>query len=496
MRAALIAAAVFWASATSAGVFPSPGPGTPRYGQGLCSSLPAISATPVSAASSDDLATKLSEACGAGPGILELASGTYTDINLELGTGGVTIGGECEIRAANPASKPLLRAGVDVNRSVIVIDAVSHRIRLTNLACDGRRADQTAAAMTSVCPDTTPADGICDDLDQSATNRGCVDSRRSTGGANSTCIYGFEATESTWDAIFLRNQENSVVEASTVTGAGCDDTTCPALSLPADATINSVNLVGRGINFVDSANVMAVGNTVSDVTKQGLQCYGSTDCVLIDNEVDEWGISGITMLGSSGVILRADIDGTVQTWAQNTTTTNIGQGIAVTDGGLGNDFRVAIRDSVVTNPWGNGIAVEMAVGTPPEPEVILEGNTVTGPCTTSTHPNGAGLLLGDGVDDVERIVSTNNTVVNSACAAAVRVRNAVSYVGTDTTVSGTTTGDGVVYETSVVSETGLTTNGDVDIDAGSSGTMTGCTLNGGAVVNDASAGAMVRTSGC
>lgn len=492
-----ILAALVCAEASAIG-FPMPGPGYAHYGQALCSSLPAIAATPVSATTSDNLATKLGDACTAGAGILELAAGTYSDVNLQIGAGGVAIGGECEIRAANPASKPILRAGIDVNRAVIQVRNVPHRIRFTNLACDGRRSSQTASGMTSICADTAEngglGNGICDDGTQSLTNRGCIDSRVTSGGPNSTCVLGFEASETVWDAIFLRNQTNSVVEASTVDGTGCDTTTCPALSVPADNSLNSILLVGRGINLVDSAYVSAFGNTVTDVTKQGLQCYGSTNCITAENDVTAWGISGITMLGSSGVVLNNNIDGAIQPWAQNSTTTNNGQGILVTDGGLGLDFRVAIRGNLVENTWGNGIASELQAGTPPEPVVIVEGNTINGPCNGTTHEFAAGLFLGDTVDDHEAVRSVGNTVTASECSTAVRVRNVLDYYGRSTTVSGTVSGGGVNYTSVAMDEDGITTDEEITIDAASSGAMSNCTLNGVAVVNDSSGGAVTRTN--
>lgn len=494
MRTLLLAALILYAMPSEAGgmwrshVLP---------GQVRCSSLPAISATPVSATTSSNLATELAAACGAGPGILELAAGTYTDTNLVIGTGGVSIGGECEIRAANPASKPLLRATVGTARAVIQVRNVTHRIRLTDLAIDGRRADQTDASMSAICTDTTPADGVCDSGDPQNTAAAMgVDSRITSSGDASTCALRVDVIETVGDAFFLRDQKRSAVEDSTVDGAGCDTTTCPTLTVPADAALSSITVNGRGVNFVDSDDAMAVDVTVNDVTKQGIQCYNSTDCYAIGSTVTVAGSTGITMLASSGSALGNTINGVGSNWAQNSTTVSNGEGILFTDGALAVDFDASARGNTILNTWGNGIRAELAAGTPPEPVIKVERNTATTVCTGSTLTTNAGMSFGDAVDSYERIDTASNTVDESSCATGIRVRNVLDYSGTGNVVTGSLAGDGVTYAGSVIAESSLTTDEDIEIGAATTGTLSGCTLNGGAVVNDASSGGVTRSGGC
>lgn len=468
-----------------------------RSGFGRCSALPDISATPVTMTTSDNFATKLASACGSGAGILEMAAGTYTDFNAQIGDGGVAIAGECEIRGANPADKPLLRAGVDVARAILQVRNVDYRMRFTNLHCDGRRGDQTEASYASICADTSPADGVCDSGEQTFSDLSCIDSRSTEGGILQTCVYGVDSEKTVFDGIFLRNQDGSAVESSTVDGAGCDSTLCPNVSgVPADNSLGAVLNVARGINLVNADNSIAVDNVINAVTKQGVQCFTSDNCNIVGNTVTRFGITGITMLGSTGVVIGNDVDNIEVLWTPDSTTSPIGQGILLTDGANFTDFKVYARNNTVSNAWGDGIAASTSPSSPTEPEVIIEQNTIEGACTGSTSTLGASLLLGDNTSDFESIVSRNNTITGNNCDSAKRVRNAPVYSSSGDSISGTVSGDAVEYDTVVINESSLTVDADINIDASSSGTLSGCTLNGIASVNDSSGGAVTRSGGC
>ncbi len=465
-----------------------------RPGQVRCSDLAAPVTTPVEVTTGDNLETQIAAACGAGPGIVELAAGTYTDRNTRIGTGGASIGGLCVIRADNPAAKPLIRATVGTARAVFQIRDTTHEIRFENLTIDGRKSSQTAASMLDVCDDLDPIDGICDDEDPQNTPAAMgIDSR---GVGMKTCVLGVDVIDTVGDAFFLRNQAGSTVEASTVDGVGCDPASCPALSVPADNSQNSILTMARGVNFVDSTRVMAVDVTVTDATKQGVQCYGSTSCYPISNDVSVIGSTGITMLGSSGVALGNTINLIGSAWPQNSTGVANGEGMLVTDGGLGFDFEVALRENVITQTWGDGIRAGLQAGTPPAPIVDVSRNTLAVLCSGSAEAANAAMRLGDSVDPFERITAVNNSVFSSACSAAVRVQNAVTYSGSGLLVSSSASGSGVVYANSTITETDLTTDKNVTIDTASAGTLSGCTLTGGATITDASSGAVVRTGGC
>lgn len=495
----VIGLVVLAASVATASPFPTPGPGAHHRGQVLCSHLPPISATPVSATTSDNLATKLGEACGSAAGILELGSGTYSDVALKLGTGGVSIGGECEIRAAVPASKPLLRAVVGSSAAIIQVRNVPHRIRLTNLRCDGRRVDQTNGVFTSICPDVAEnggaGNGICDTGTQSQSDASCIDSRITTSGTNSTCVYGVESDETVFDGIFLRNQDGSTVEASTVTDAGCDSTTCPAISVPSDVSLNSVKLVARGVNFFDSARVTATGINVARVTKQGLQCYNSDECYLLGSILDDIGITGITLLSSNAVALGNTITDVGLLWAPNSTIDATGIGVAITDGGLAGDFHAVASENSISNTWGTGIDVRLQPSATAVPSATVESNSVSGPCAGSLLSTNGGLVLGDEVDDFASIEARGNSVSSSSCSAGMRVQNVLAYLGRLNSIGTSASGTGLVYTTSAIDEADLTTDKDITISAASTGSLANCTLNGAATVTDNSGGG-VTVTGC
>lgn len=494
--AALVFAALFALPAAAGGMWQS----GVRPGQVRCSDRPYPAATPVAASPGDNLQTRIGEACAAGPGIVELAPGTYSDANVILGTGGQAIGGECVVRAANPASKPVLRAGVGVPRAVFQVRNVPHAFRPEDLVLDGRRADQTAASMVAVCDDLDPADGVCDPLGagngQNTAGSFGIDSRTTLGGTATTCALRVDVIDTVGDGFFLRNQLDSAVEDFTATGNGCDSTSCPNLSVPADSVLSSILVNGRGVNWVESDRVLAVDGVVDDVTKQGIQCFRSTNCFAFDSAVSGAGSTGLTMLGSSGVMMGNAVSGVGLAWAQNSPTVNNGQGALVSDGGFGVDFEAALRGNSIANTWGDGIQVALAPGTPPAPIAAIERNAISAPCQGSSAPDNGGLVLGDSVDPYERILDVENEVSSSSCSAGKRVRNVPAYEARGTVISGSTAGDGVAYQASVISETDLTTDRDVEIDAASSGTLSGCALNGGAVVNDASSGAVARSGGC
>lgn len=467
-------------------------------GQVRCSDLADPAVTPVSVTTSDNLQTKIGEACSAGPGIVELAAGTYTDRNIQLGTDGQAIGGRCIIRAANPAAKPLIRATIGVPRAIFQAKNVAHQLVFQNLALDGRRSEQTSGAINTPCTDTTPADGICDGPDgQNATDAHGIYSRDVSGVTpGSICVLGVDIINTVGDAITVRDQYDSAVEDTTATGFGCDPTSCPLLGVPEDYRTDSITTVARGVNWVDSYRVMVVDSTFSNGTKQGIQCFNAYDCYSFQNTISDIGLAGITMLGSDGVVMGNDVSEVGFGWAPNTTTDNTGIGISVIDGTAGYNFDVEIKGNVVTHTWRDGIQLGLSTTNTATPTGSVVGNTVTTPCDGSTATTDAGITMGDNTDSYASLEQRGNTIVGSSCASALRVSKPTAYTGSTTTISGTLSGKGIIYDDAPMTEATIVTDEDIEIDAGSSGTMTGCTLNSGAVVTDASAGAVVRSGGC
>lgn len=471
-------------------------------GQVRCSDIADPAVTPVSVTTADDLQVKIGEACGSGPGIVELAAGTYTDRNIQLGSGGQAIGGRCIIRAANPAAKPLIRAEIGVGRAIFQAVSVAHHLVFESLALDGRRSEQTSSAVNDPCEDNDEnagaGDGICDAADvQNDTDAHGIYSRDTTGTTpGSICVYDVDIINTVGDAITVRDQFDSAVESSTATGIGCDPTNCPLLGVPENYQTQTMTTVSRGVNWVQSERVMAVDNTFSDVTKQGVQCFDSYECYVLANDASDIGLAGITMLGSDGVVMGNDVSEVGFGWAPNTTTDNTGIGISVIDGIAGYNFDVEIKGNVVTHTWRDGIQLGLSTTNTATPAGSVVGNTVTTPCDGSTATTDAGITMGDNTDSYASLEQRGNTIVGSACASALRVSKPTAYTGSTTTISGTLSGKGIIYDDAPMTESTIVTDEDIEIDAGSSGTLTGCTLNSGAVVTDASAGAVVRSGGC
>lgn len=459
-----------------------------------CSSLPPINATPVSVSPGGNIQTAIGTACGSGAGRVALQPGTYTDQNIQVGTGGQAIAGECEIFAADPSNKPVLRATVGVARGVIQAINVDPRLRLTNLKIDGRRSSQTDASMSLICTDTTPDDGICDSGSISEGGASGVVSRWTVTGDATTCLYGVEVYDTAADGIALRNQVGTGVENVRVDRAGCTSATCPALStVPNDFSTNSVLVLGRGISITHSVSSSVVASRTEDVTKGGLSFLNAGSVYAGWNTALGSLLFGIGDVNSNVQFVDNLIVDTGNDLAHNSNTVNSGQGIyfaSDTD-----DYSSLVARNTVVDSWGSGIKAELSAAAPP-PTLVVENNRIENACLGSVNASEAALFLGDNTEDFEAITSRSNTIVGNRCASAVRIWNQPNYVGTGTTISGTVSGDGFTVEDSAVNQIGVVTDADIVLDAGSTGSMSHCSFNGGASTSDSSGGGVNLTNGC
>lgn len=472
-----------------------------------CSGLPEPSFTPISVTTADDLHDVVTAECGAGC-ILDLAPGTYDDTNVTIGPvsdsnikagslDGTDITGEIYIRAANPADPPVLRAEIGNPAAIFYLVNNPEMFRLKDLILDGRRSEQTNAVV-SACPDTTPADGICDSGTQTFSDATGFNTRSTIAVPTRSCLENVTVRNTVIDGIFIRNAVASTVENVTVSGVGCAPSTCPGISIPADFSTNSYSVVGRGINMVDSDFVAVVDSTFTDGTKQGIQCFGTTRCYVVDNVISDIGNAGITILGSTGYVWRNTISDIGFNFPPNTTATATGNGITFTDSDpYSGDIEVDFTGNSVTNTHGS--SYWLALGTSPAAEsstITMTNNTGTDACVTSTRSDSAAFLLGDGSDRLESLTITGNTVTGNRCPAAFRVRNVIAYTADDNTVTGSVgSTQAVVYDdVESMDDDGLVVDADISIDVDSVGTLTNCTLNGSASVTGSLEGGVVRSN--
>lgn len=463
-----------------------------------CAELADPAFTPVAVTSSSDLHTVAMNNCGSGC-ILELAPGTYADTNVIFGdtaltttyskTASVTPSAEVLIRAADPSNPPLLRAKVGVNAAVIHAKDVTARIRVEDVILDGRRSEQTAAAVTA-CTDTTPADGVCDGSSQTSTFATGFNTRNTGSGTTRSCLLRVQVRNTVSTGIQLSQAYLSTVQDSTVSGAGCTPALCPALSVPLDATTNALLKTAQGVQLLGGSDSAVVDSRISDVTKIGLECFTNTRrCHLRRNTIERAGIAGIVFNEADGDAMANTIRETGQWFSHNSTGNNVGQGIQWTNGNTyaASRFETTISGNTVSNSFGSGIQVGLAGTTYNDARLIVSNNTVSGSCNGSTRADSAGIELGDSTYDIAKITAENNSDTGGACIDGIRARNLRTHRsfrnGTD---SGLEIDD--VDDLKAIS---LDVTGNIDVDADTKGVIDTCTLGGMAIGADS-----IRRRGC
>lgn len=470
-----------------------------------CENLPDPAFTPVAVTTADDLHQVVIDECETGC-ILELAPGTYDDTNVTIGPGSDTnvkvgswdgddISGEILIRAANPLDKPILRAEIGNPAAIFYLVDLQERFRLEDLVLDGRKSEQTDAVVDEC--DDVDVPGTCDSDDQNFSDAGGFNTRMVAEGSTVSCILRVDVQDTVADAFFVRNATATTIEDSTATRIGCTPSTCPGITVPDDYSTNSVTVVGRGMNLVDGVFVAAVGGTVNDVTKQGVQCFGSDQCYLADNNISNVGNAGVTMLGSSGFVWRNTITGAGLNYPPNTTGTSTGNGVSFTDDtAYTGDLNVEIVGNSVSNTHGSGYLLGLRkVPAAESSTVTLTDNTATGTCVTSTNAGDAAFRLGEGDDKFQSIVATENVVDGSDCPYGILAQTTLDYTADDNEVYGV--GVSVRYDdVEALDDDGLIVSGTISIDAASVGTLTNCaTPSGGEVtITGALEGGVVRTN--
>lgn len=473
----------------------------------VCSTLPTPSVTPISVTNAQDLHEVVVANCATGC-VLDLAGGIYTDTNVTIGPLSdpvikadslTSVSGEIVIRAANPADKPLLISETGNPAAVFYLVNVTTMFRLENLILWGARYDQTDAVVTE-CIDTTPADGICDTptTNQSQTWSMGFATKMTTAGDTRSCLLNVEVEATVGDGIFIRDAVASTVENPIVRLSGCGAGTCPNLTTPKDQAVNSILTNGRGVNFVDSDLVAVIGGDIRWANKMGAQCYGSTRCYIVDNTISDIGVSGITMLGSSGEVRDNTLSAIGNHVQPNTRADSFGHAISfVDDTAYTGDLDVLIDGNAISSTTGDGIILGLRKVPAAESSIVtVSNNTITGTCTNTTKTPQAAMLLGDNSDKFEAVIATDNVIGTSSCTSAILAQNLISYTASANTVVNSTSSDAMTYDTvEALSDDGLSVNKDINIDAASVGTLTNCTLNGTASVNDSSGGNVVRT-GC
>lgn len=477
-----------------------------------CSGLPDPGHTPISLTAADDLHAEIIDNCGSGCTI-ELAAGTYADTNVTMGPSSDQIvksgsldeaTGEIIIRAADPSNPPVLEAEPGNPAAVFYIVDIAARFRFKDLVLDGKKSEQTNDIFvdkdgnSTICADTSPTDGVCDTGTLTNAEAGGINVRSRVGPIQMrVCADNVTVRNTVFDAFFLRNTASSTVQNSTVEHAGCTTETCPLLSIPANAENNNLLVVGRGVNFVNSAQVGIADNVITDATKIGAQCFGSTSCYIADNVLTDIGNGGITMLGSSGYVWRNTINGAGLLYGQNSPTTNTGSGIDfVDDDAYSGDLDVEIIGNTISNTWGPSVNVGLRKSPAAESSTLtIQDNTMSNACVVQTLSTNADLLIGDGTDRLEAITASGNSISGGACNVGMRVRNVIDYTAENNSVSGYGSGTAVAYDdVEALDEDGLTVDGNISIDADSVGTLANCTLNGSATIVGAVEGGVTRTN--
>jgi hypothetical protein len=445
-----------------------------------CSKLPDPAFTPVDVTSASDLHTVAMANCGSGC-ILELAPGTYTDTNVIFGEtaikgDSVAPSGEVVIRGADRNNPPVLRAELGVNAAIIHARNITPRIRLEDVILDGRRSEQTTGARTA-CTDTTPNNGICDTGSQTSTFAGGFNTRNTGAGTTRSCLLRVQVRDTVTTGIQLSQPFVSTVQDSSVTRAGCTVALCTPLAVPLDATTNSITKTAQGVQLVGGSDSAVVNTTISDVTKIGIECFtNSRRCQFHDNTVTGAGIAGIVFNEGDGTASGNTIDDTGFTYAQNTTSDNVGQGIQVTNGNTyaASKFTTRIEGNTIEDAWGSGIQIGLAGTTYNDMRVDLTRNIVRGACNGTTRADSAGIELGDSTYDIAQITASYNSNTGDSCVDGMRVRNVRTHRND---FNGTQNG----FEVDDVDEfqgRDLDVVGNIDIDADSKGFIQRCTVSG------------------
>lgn len=462
-----------------------------------CSQLadPAVSTTALTTATSaSDLHADIMAVCGSGC-IVTLGPGTYTG-NVVFGdsslkSGSITPTGEVVIRASDPRNPPVIRATLGLDAGVIHAKDVTARIRLEDLILDGRRSEQTSAVISTICTDTTPADGICDgsgNSNQSSTNASGFYTRSTlANGATSSCLLRVQARETVSTGLHLRQATNSTVEGSTVTGAGCTTASCPLMSIPGNTTSNAVMKTAQGVQLegtssVDSTDSAVVDSTITDVTKIGIECYTNVRrCHIRNNTISRTGIDGINLDQSDGDIIGNSVTTSGLAFSPNALTDNVGQGITWANGSTYTGLVTRIEGNSVSNTFGAGIQIGLFGGAYNDARFEVVGNSVSGACNGTTRTDAAGIELGDSTYDVQQVMAIRNSVTSSGCADGFRVRNVRKYRG----VSNSST-TGVEVDAVDLFDSALDAiTGNFDIDATTKGKLVRCTIVSGSIVGAA-----------
>lgn len=456
-----------------------------------CSTLPDPAFTPVAVTSSSDLHTVAMANCGSGC-ILELAPGTYTNTNVIFGDTALTTtyskaasvspSGEVVIRGADPSNPPVLRAQIGVNAAIIHAKDITPMIRLEDVILDGRRSEQTAAAVTA-CTDTTPNNGICDSPSQTSTFAGGFNTRNTGSGRTRSCLDRVQVRDTVTTGIQLSQAFASTVQNSTVTNAGCTPTLCPALSVPADAITNSLTKTAQGVQLLGGSESAVVNSTVSSVTKIGIECFtNARRCQFHNNTIEGSALAGIVFNEGDGTAKGNTIRNTGFLVQHNLASDNVGMGLQVTNGNTyaGSQFTVQIESNTIENTWGAGLQIGLAGTTYNDMRIDLTSNIVRGACNGTTRADSAGIELGDSTYDIAQITASYNSNTGDNCVDGTRIRNLRTHRNE---FNGTTNG----LEVDDVDEfqgRSLDVTGNVDIDADTKGFIRGCTISGMVVGSD------------
>lgn len=454
-----------------------------------CSDLPDPSestTTLTTATSSSDLHEDIMAACSGGC-IIEIGPGAYTE-NIVFGdtaikADSVTPTGEVLIRASDPTNPPIIRAELGVKAAVIHSRAsgtgIAPFIRVEDIILDGRRSEQTVASIDSstICTDTTPDDDICDGsgVTQTSSFLHAFDSRNTSSGKTRSCLLRVQARETVGNSLQLSQAFASTVEDSTVSGAGCTTTSCPALSIPADATTNAILKTAMGIMFVGGSDSAAIENTIDDVTKIGIECFtNARRCHVHGNTITDAGIAGIVLNEGDGTVVGNTISDVGLAFLPNAMSNNVGQGIQFTNGDTYTGLVASITGNTVRNAFGPGIQVGLAGTAYNTARIDVSENSVSGTCNGGTRADSAGIELGDSTYDTAQIVAYDNSTANSDCVDGMRVRNVRTHRNWRNGIA-----DGLeVDDVDEFDGISLSITGNLDIDSDTLGRIRTCSLTG------------------
>lgn len=469
-----------------------------------CSELPdpAVSTTALTTATSaSDLHADIMAACGSGC-IVTLAPGTY-DGNVVFGdsalkAGSITPTGEVVIRGTDPANPPVIRATVDLKAAVVHVKDPAARIRLEDVILDGRRSSQTSSVLTTVCADTTPADGTCDSTASNGFASG-FHIRSTVAGVTSSCLLRVEVKETVNNGIVIAYGRASTIEDSYVHDIGCTSATCPSLSVPNNLNVRSQKIQSMGIQFSDSTAGAVIDSTIHDVTKIGIECFlRAYGCQFARNMIYDTYNSAIAFTGGDGAAFENTVYSTGFDHAPNATTDNLGNAILVTaDVDYPPTRRTVIRGNTITSSWGSGIQVGVPAGvTPPNPMLVtVSGNIISGACNGTTRADVASYELGDSTAVIQEVIAFDNMALGaSACPQVFEIRNLRHYTERRNVVTGTTGGNAVEYDdVEQLDSFGLNVSDDINLDVDSLGKLSNCTLNGASVTGSTS-GPVIRSN--